>query len=216
MPPAAPAAGRIRVKICGITRPEDAREAAYLGADAIGLVFYEPSPRYVAPAGAQSIIQALPPFVTVVGLFFDASADQVHGVLREVPLDVLQFHADEPAEFCRAFGRPYIKAVRIRAGVDVRASAERYREAQALLLDHYQEGAAGGTGHPFDWALVPEGVRRPIVLAGGLTPDNVAGAIDVVRPYGVDVSSGVEVAKGVKDRAKMAAFIRSVNNAQTG
>lgn len=208
--------GRTRVKICGVTRPEDAREAAYLGADAIGLVFYEPSPRCVAIAGARAVVEALPPFVTVVGLFCDAPADQVRAVLREVPLDVLQFHGEEPADFCSGFERPYIKAVRIREGVDLHACAEGYHRAQALLLDHYQEGVAGGTGTAFDWARVPDDVGMPLVLAGGLTPDNVGTAIAAVRPYGVDVSSGVEVAKGVKDHGKMAAFIRSVNHVQTG
>jgi len=214
--PSYTATGRTRVKICGVTRVEDARDAAYLGADAIGLVFYAPSPRHVTTAQAQRIVAALPPFTTVVGLFFDAGADTVRQVLSEVPVDVLQFHGDEPPEFCAAFPRPWIKAVRIREGVDLHVSAARYTGAQALLLDHYVEGVAGGTGMSFDWSGIPRDLEIPIILAGGLTPDNVAEAISAVHPYGVDVSSGVEVTKGIKDRAKIAAFIRSVNDVRTG
>ncbi len=210
------ASGRTRVKICGVTRAEDARDAAYLGADAIGLVFYAPSPRHVTPAQARAIVAALPPFTTVVGLFFDAGADTVRQVLSEVPIDVLQFHGDERPEFCSAFPRPWIKAVRIRDGVDLHASAVRYAGAQALLLDHYVEGLAGGTGKSFDWSRVPQGLGIPVILAGGLTPDNVADAVNAVHPYGVDVSSGVETSKGIKDRAKIAAFIRSVNDVHAG
>lgn len=213
--PVAVTKGRIRVKICGITRPGDAREAAYLGADAIGLVFYAPSPRHVTLEQAQAVVSALPPFVTVVGLFFGAPPEEVRAVLDAVPLDVLQFHANESPEYCAAFARPYIKAVRIREGVDIHACAAQYGASQALLLDHYQEGVAGGTGKPFDWARVPRDVDKPVILAGGLTPDNVREAIRVVQPYGVDVSSGVEQAKGVKDHAKLASFIRSVNDVQT-
>jgi phosphoribosylanthranilate isomerase len=215
MPPSS-ATSRTRVKICGITRPEDAAAAAELGADAIGLVFYAPSPRHVTATGARAIIAALPPFVTVVGLFFDAADADVRAALDQVPLDVLQFHGDEAPEFCAAFWRPWIKAVRIRDSVDLHAAAARYAAAQALLLDHYVEGIAGGTGKAFDWSRVPVGLHKPVILAGGLTPENVAGAIAAVHPYGVDVSSGVEVTKGIKDRAKIAAFIRSVNNAHTG
>ncbi len=210
------ASGRTRVKICGVTRPEDARDAAYMGADAIGLVFYPPSPRHVTPAQARVIVAALPPFTTVVALFFDPGADAVRQVLSEVPIDVLQFHGDESPEFCAAFPRPWIKAVRIREGVDLHASAARYAGAQALLLDHYVEGIAGGTGKAFDWSHVPRGLSLPVILAGGLTPDNVADAVNAVRPYGVDVSSGVESGKGIKDRAKIAAFIRSVNDVHAG
>lgn len=210
------AARRTRVKICGITRTEDARDAAYLGADAIGLVFYAPSARHVTTAQARAIVAALPPFTTVVGLFFDAGADAVRQVLSEVPIDVLQFHGGESPEFCAAFPRPWIKAVRIRDGVDLYASAARYAGAQALLLDHYVEGIAGGTGTAFDWSRVPHGLGIPVILAGGLTPDNVADAVKAVHPYGVDVSSGVESSKGIKDHAKIAAFIRSVNDVHAG
>jgi len=205
---------RTRVKICGITRPEDGSEAARLGADAIGLVFYAPSPRAVTVAQAQAVCAALPPFVSVVGLFVDAPAAEVLEVLQAVPLDVLQFHGDEAPAYCAAFGRPYLKALRMRDGLDVAAEARRYAEAQGLLLDTYVAGAAGGTGQAFDWRRVPQGLEQPLILAGGLTPDNVAAAITIARPYGVDVSGGVEQAKGIKSAAKMAAFMRGVESVQ--
>lgn len=205
---------RTRVKICGITRPEDGIEAARLGADAIGLVFYAPSPRHVSVAQAQAVCAALPPFVSVVGLFVDAPATEVLAVLRAVPLDVLQFHGDESPACCATFGRPYLKALRMRDGLDVAAEALRYADAQGLLLDTYVPGEAGGTGQAFDWRRVPQGLDLPLILAGGLTPDNVAEAIAVARPYGVDVSGGVEQAKGIKSAAKMAAFMRGVESVQ--
>jgi len=205
---------RTRVKICGITRPEDGIEAARLGADAIGLVFYAPSPRHVTVAQAQAVCAALPPFVSVVGLFVDAPAAEVLEVLQAVPLDVLQFHGDEAPAYCAAFGRPYLKALRMRDGLDVAAEARRYADAQGLLLDTYVPGEAGGTGQSFDWQRVPQGLDQPIILAGGLTPDNVAEAITTARPYGVDVSGGVEQAKGIKSAAKMAAFMRGVESVQ--
>jgi phosphoribosylanthranilate isomerase len=205
---------RTRVKICGITRPEDGSEAARLGADAIGLVFYAPSPRAVTVAQAQAVCAALPPFVSVVGLFVDAPAAEVLEVLQAVPLDVLQFHGDEAPAYCAAFGRPYLKALRMRDGLDVAAEARRYAEAQGLLLDTYVAGTAGGTGEAFDWRRVPQGLEQPLILAGGLTPDNVAAAITIARPYGVDVSGGVEQAKGIKSAAKMAAFMRGVESVQ--
>jgi phosphoribosylanthranilate isomerase len=201
---------RTRVKICGLTRPEDAREAARLGADAIGLVFYPPSPRAVGVAAAQAVLRDLPPFVTVVGLFVDPSEDEVRGVLDQVPLDLLQFHGEEPPEVCACYGRPWIKAIRMREGVDLWRLRRRYAGARALLLDAYQPGVAGGTGIRFDWARIPPGLGGEIILAGGLTPETVAAAIRAVRPYAVDVSGGVESAKGVKDPAKMAAFLREV------
>lgn len=201
---------RTRVKICGLTLPEDAREAARLGADAIGLVFYPPSPRAVGVAVAQAVLRGLPPFVTVVGLFVDPREDEVRGVLDQVPLDLLQFHGEEPPEFCAAYGRPWIKAIRMRDGVDLWSLRRRYAGAQALLLDAHQPGVAGGTGMCFDWARIPPGLGGEIILAGGLTPETVAAAIRAVRPYAVDVSGGVESAKGVKDPAKMAAFLREV------
>lgn len=205
---------RIRAKICGITRPEDGQAAARLGADAIGLVFYGPSPRHVTLSQAQAVLGALPPFVTTVGLFVDAAVEEVQAVLQALPLDLLQFHGDEPPEFCARFGRPYLKAVRMRAGIDLVAEARRYGGAQGLLLDTFQPGVPGGTGTSFDWTRVPRNVGKPLILAGGLTPDNVAAAIRCVHPYGVDVSGGVEQAKGIKDTGKMAAFIREVESVQ--
>lgn len=199
-----------RVKICGITRVEDALAAAQMGADAIGLVFYEHSPRHVSIALAAQLAAALPPFVSVVGLFVNAETAFVHGVLARVPLDLLQFHGDETPEYCAQFGKPYLKAVRVKAGVDLLQCAYRYSEAQGLLLDAYVEGTHGGTGELFDWALIPHDLPLPVILSGGLHAGNVAAAIKQVRPYAVDVSSGVEAAKGIKDAAKIAAFINEV------
>lgn len=204
-----------RVKICGITRPEDALAAARLGAAAIGLVFYAPSPRAVSIAQAQAVLQVLPPFVTTVGLFVDAEAGWIEEVLAAVPLDLLQFHGDETPEQCARYHRPYLKAVRMRPAVDLAECARRYHNARALLLDTYQPGLPGGTGAAFDWSRVPAQLDKPIVLAGGLTPANVAAAITAVRPYAVDVSGGVESAKGIKDAAKMAAFIKEVTRVES-
>lgn len=205
---------RTRIKICGITRPEDAQAAVRLGADAIGLVFYSASPRAVTIEQAQAIVAALPPFVTTVGLFVDAPLEQVSTTLQGVPLGLLQFHGHETPDDCAAFGRPYIKAVRMRPEVDLAAEALRYSTAQGLLLDTYQPGTPGGTGTAFDWGRVPAGLAKPVILAGGLTPQNVATAVRSVRPYAVDVSGGVEQAKGIKDAEKIAAFIREVNSVQ--
>lgn len=202
----------IRIKICGITRVEDALAAAHGGADALGLVFYEKSPRHVSVQQAAELANIIPPFVTTVGLFVNPSADEVRNVLHHVPLDVLQFHGEEEPEFCEQFGRPYLKAVRVRQGVDLLQCAARYRSAQGLLLDAYIEGTHGGTGESFDWALIPHDLLLPVILSGGLHAGNVAEAIKQVRPYAVDVSSGVEAAKGIKDTAKVAAFINEVNN----
>lgn len=199
-----------RIKICGITRIEDGLTVAQAGADAIGLVFYPPSPRLVAAAQAAAIARALPPFVTTVGLFVNPAAEQVEAVLSEVRLDVLQFHGDEPPEFCAGFGVPYLKAIRVKAGVDLVQCAIRYKEAQGLLLDAYVEGTPGGTGQSFDWELIPAELPLPVILSGGLEPANVTDAIRRVRPWAVDVSSGVEAAKGIKDAAKIAAFIEGV------
>ena len=201
---------RTRVKICGITRPEDAVAAARLGADAIGLVFYPRSPRAVTPAQARAVLDVLPPFVTSVGLFVDEAPEQIEAVLREVPLDLLQFHGDESPEACARFGRPWIKALRMRAEIDLPCEAERYGEARALLLDAYHPSAPGGTGEVFDWGRIPHDLPLPIILAGGLGPDNVGRAIAEVSPYAVDVSSGVEAAKGIKDRDRMTALMREV------
>jgi len=201
-----------RTKICGITRVEDAQAAARSGADALGLVFYEKSPRHVSVRQAVELAKTIPPFVTVVGLFVNPSEDEVRELLRHVPLDVLQFHGEEPPEFCAQFGRPYLKAIRVRLGVDLLQCAARYAGAQGLLLDAYIEGTHGGTGESFDWALIPHDLPLPVVLSGGLHAGNVAQAVRVVRPYAVDVSSGVEAAKGIKDAAKIAAFINEVKN----
>lgn len=202
-----------RVKICGITRNEDALACARAGADAIGLVFYPPSPRYVSVAQAAAIACVLPPFVTTVGLFVNPAAAEVEAVLRDLRLDVLQFHGDEPEDFCASFGVPYLKAVRVKAGVDLVQYALRYRDAQGLLLDAYVEGTPGGTGQAFDWGLIPTELPLPVILSGGLEPGNVAEAIKRVRPWAVDVSSGVEAAKGLKDAAKIAAFMEGVRSA---
>jgi len=202
-----------RIKICGITRPEDGLVCAQAGVDAIGLVFYPPSPRHVMIAQAAVIARALPPFVTTVGLFVNPTVEQVETVLKEVRLDVLQFHGDEPPEFCAAFGVPYLKAIRVKAGVDLVQCAIRYRQAQGLLLDAYVEGTPGGTGKSFDWELIPDGLPLPVILSGGLEPANVGDAVRRVRPWAVDVSSGVEASKGIKDVAKIAAFIKGVCSA---
>lgn len=205
--------GRIRVKICGVTRPEDGAHAARCGADAIGLVFYPPSPRAVDLERARAVVAALPPFVTVVALFVDPAPAAVREVLAALPVGLLQFHGEEPPEACQVYGRPYLKAVPMREGVDLEAEARRYAGAAGLLLDSYRAGLKGGTGVTFDWSRVPAGLGKPVVLAGGLTPENVAEAVRRVRPYAVDVSGGVEAARGVKDPERVAAFIRGVNGA---
>ena len=203
---------RTRIKICGITRVEDARAAVESGADAIGLVFYAPSPRNVDLGQARAIVAAMPPFVTIVGLFVDPLRDQVEAVLRHCSLNLLQFRGDEAPDFCSGFGLPYIKAARVRAGVDLVQYLSPYVSAQGWLLDAYHEQLHGGTGGTFDWKLIPRDLARPIILSGGLTPSNVAAAVRQVRPWAVDVSSGVEASKGVKDAAKIAAFIAGVKN----
>lgn len=199
-----------RIKICGITRAEDMQAVAAGGADAFGLVFYAKSPRHVTLQQAQEVIRALPPFLTAVGLFVNPTDAEVREVLAQVPLDVLQFHGEEEPEFCAQFGRPYLKAIRVRPGVDLIQCAARYAGAQGLLLDAYVEGTHGGTGASFDWGLIPRGLPLPVILSGGLDAGNVAESIRQVRPYAVDVSSGVEAGKGIKDAAKVAAFIKEV------
>lgn len=200
----------VRSKICGITRIEDALAAAEAGADAIGLVFYPQSPRAVTIERARAIIAALPPFVTTVGLFVDASRCELGEILDAVPLDLLQFHGDESAADCEGHNRPYIKALRVKAGDDIAAQIDSYANASGILLDTFVAGVPGGTGQAFDWSLVPRGLNRPIILAGGLTSGNVRVAIDQVRPYAVDVSGGVEASKGIKDSEKIRAFMRAV------
>lgn len=202
----------VRSKICGITRIEDAQAAVEAGADAIGLVFYAKSPRAVTVQQARAIIAALPPFVTTVGLFVNASRCELGEILDAVPLDLLQFHGDESPDECDGYHRPYIKALRVKAGDDIAGSCAAYVKASGILLDTYVEGVPGGTGEAFDWSLVPQGLSKPIILAGGLTAQNVAGAIARVRPYAVDVSGGVEQGKGIKDQAKIRAFMQAVRS----
>jgi phosphoribosylanthranilate isomerase len=200
----------VRTKICGITRVEDALAAVALGADAIGMVFYAKSPRAVGVKQAVEIVSSLPPFVTTVGLFVDAAPDEVRSVISSSRLSLLQFHGSETAAYCEQFDMPYIKAVAVKPGLDLAAYAAQFGSARALLLDAYQEGLAGGTGQVFDWKLIPKNLGKPIILAGGLNADNVAQAIEQVQPYAVDVSGGVEREKGIKDAAKIAAFIKAV------
>lgn len=201
---------RTRIKICGITRPEDGLAAARLGADAIGLVFYPKSPRCVSPGQARAVVDGLPPFVTVVALFVDAGQAEIEAVLGAVRIDLLQFHGKESPEDCRRFGVPWIKALRMKPGMDPAGEAARYAGARALLLDAYQPGVPGGTGTSFDWCRVPRDLPLPVILAGGLDAGNVARAVEQTRPYAVDVSGGVEQKKGIKDRGKIAAFVREV------
>jgi len=204
--------GRTRVKICGLTRDSDLEAAVDIGADAIGLVFHAPSSRAVEIEQARRLLSLLPPFVTGVALFVDAQSDFVRAVLDRAPFDSLQFHGEEPPDYCGAFGRPWIKVIRMRPETNLQAQCERYTGARGLLLDTYDPATAGGTGRRFDWELVPEWLAPRIILAGGLTPDNVAEAVRRVGPYAVDVSGGVESAKGVKDRAKMEAFLQGVRD----
>ena len=203
----------IRVKICGITSIADARAAVESGADAIGLVFYEPSPRAVSIDQAQAIAASVGPFVTVVGLFVDADESYIRDVLGSVSLHVLQFHGNESREFCEQFQRPYMKAIRMRPELNVPQEIDTYLSASAILLDAYRPGVPGGTGETFDWQRVPQNSPLPIVLAGGLTPKNVAAAIQSTQVYGVDVSGGVESAPGQKDPRKVAQFISNARHA---
>ncbi len=203
---------RTRIKICGITRPGDARAAAEAGADAIGLVFYPPSPRYLSAERALEIRDALPPFVQTVALFVNPDAAQVAQVIGRVRPAMLQFHGEEAPQFCAQFGMPYVKACRVKQGVDLLEYLRPFSSAAAWLLDSHVE-EYGGVGERFDWSIVPRRLERPLILSGGLAPDNVAEAIRRLRPWGVDVSSGVESAKGIKDAAKIAAFIAEVRNA---
>lgn len=204
---------RTRVKVCGITREEDAVYAAQCGVDALGLVFYAPSKRAVDAVQAQRIVAAVPAFVTVTGLFVDAGEAEVERVLQLTRLDLLQFHGDESPEFCRRWDRRYMKAVRVRAADDVLRALESYHDAAALLLDTWVDGVPGGTGQVFDWSMIPSGVSGPLVLAGGLNSANVRRAVQTVRPWAVDVSGGVESAPGVKDPERIKAFLEEVRKA---
>jgi phosphoribosylanthranilate isomerase len=203
---------RTRVKICGITRVEDALSAVEHGADAIGFVFYEPSPRYVTIEQAAAISAALPPFVSVVALFVNPSQHEVNTVLTNLHVDLLQFHGDERESECAQYGLPYLKAIRVKSDVNLIQYAQTYMSAKALLLDAYSDNAIGGTGQVFDWRLIPNNLPKLVILAGGLSPANVKGAIQQVQPYAVDVSGGVELSKGIKDAEKIAAFMAAVND----
>jgi phosphoribosylanthranilate isomerase len=201
-----------RVKICGITRLVDLDAACTAGADALGFVFYAKSPRYLALDQAASLVRAVPAFVQTVGLFVDAEPAFVRAALEAVPLDLLQFHGEEAPGFCRQFGRPYLKAVRVREGIDLLEYERDYGDARALLLDAYVPGVPGGTGQRFDWQLIPPSLPLRLVLSGGLNPENVAEAIRTVHPWAVDVSSGVETAPGLKDAARVKAFVDAARN----
>jgi phosphoribosylanthranilate isomerase len=206
-------APRTRIKICGITRLADAVAAAEAGADAIGFVFHPPSPRFIEPGAAGEIIAALPPFVTTVGLFVDVEAAVVRSTLAAARLDLLQFQGDETPDYCRQFERPFLKAIRVRAEVDLLQCGRLFTHAAALLFDAYREGVPGGTGHRFDWDLVPGALPWRFILSGGLDPANVGEGIRKLRPWAVDVSSGVEAAKGIKDAALIQAFADAVRAA---
>ncbi|WP_151704668.1 phosphoribosylanthranilate isomerase [Nitrincola alkalilacustris] len=203
---------RTRIKICGITRLEDARAAMDAGADALGFVFYPPSPRYIAPEQAAEIIAALPPFVTMTGLFVDASAAEVQRTIDLTRIDLLQFHGNESPAFCDSFARAWIKALRVAPGMDLTAMVDQYAAARAVLLDTYVSGVPGGTGSVFDWSVIPEALRPGIILAGGLDADNVAAAIQQIRPWAVDVSGGVEARKGIKDIHEIKRFVNEVKS----
>lgn len=204
---------RTRIKICGITRLEDAQAAVAAGADALGFVFYPPSPRAIAVDDAAAIIRQLPPLVTTVGLFVNESAEVIRQTLQQTQLDLLQFHGDETPEFCDSFHRPWVKALRMKPGLDLPSELARFDKARAVLLDAYRPGVPGGTGEAFDWDRIPAEVAGKIILAGGLTPANVRSAVTSVAPYAVDVSGGVEAAKGLKDSQKIDLFIEEVARA---
>lgn len=205
---------RVHVKVCGITRVEDALAAVRYGADAIGFVFWSQSPRSVAPAQAREIASRLPPFVSTVGVYVDPSSDWVEETSDSVGLSLLQFHGEESPDFCSQFRLPYIKALRVRKGMDLLQYSKLYQSARGLLLDTYTAGMPGGTGQVFDWDLIPKDFPLPLVLSGGLNPDNVVPAIKQVQPWAVDVSSGVEIAKGIKDVNKISAFMQGVKNCE--
>lgn len=202
----------MRIKICGLTREEDVDAAVAAGADAIGFVFYPPSPRYVAPQRASELAKRIPPFVDVVGLFVNETPEVVRTTCDALPINVLQFHGDEDAAYCRQFSRPYLRAARVRPGLDLLEFARSFPDARGLLLDAFVDGYGGG-GHVFDWTLIPTDLPGFLVLSGGLTVTNVADAIERVHPIAVDVSSGVEMSKGIKDHSKIAAFVAAVRKA---
>lgn len=201
---------RTRVKMCGITRREDALAAVHAGADALGFVFYAPSPRAVDAKQVQAIVAGLPPFLSKVGLFVNAAAEEVRQVIAATGLDCLQFHGDESADYCAQFNLPYYKAIRVKPGLNLIQCELDFASANALLLDTYSEKAVGGTGQAFDWSLIPEGLRKPVILAGGLNAENVFQAMQQVQPYALDVSGGIEAQKGIKSPQKIAAFMQQV------
>jgi len=201
---------RTRVKVCGITDPDDARAAVAAGADALGFIFHRPSARYIAPQRAAEIIAGLPAFIDAVGVVVDLEPDELDNIARISGIGYFQFHGSEDPRACEAAGLPYLKALRVGPGTDVLAAARAYRGARGLLLDAFDEKIMGGTGRTFDWSRIPDGLPAPVILAGGLTVDNIAGAMRAVRPYGVDVSSGVERSPGIKDHEKINSFLRSV------
>lgn len=198
------------IKVCGITRVVDALNAIELGVDALGLVFYAPSPRAISVAVAREIVCAAGPFVTTVGLFVNADKNSIEGILQQVPLHVLQFHGDETPAFCKQFHRPWIKALRMKPGVDIQKTVHEYADADAVLFDSYKEGVPGGTGEKFSWGEIPQNISMPVIVAGGLNVTNVAAAINAINPYAVDVSSGIEGEPGKKDLKKMKAFVDAV------
>ncbi len=203
---------RTRVKICGITRIEDGLAAARAGADAIGLVFYPNSPRFIETEMAARIARAMPPFMSKVALFVNAPADEISAVLRQVPIDIIQFHGNECPDYCADQGRPYIKAIRMKEDTDLVAERERYSAACGLLVDSYVPGVPGGTGETFNWSQIPRDIAGEIILAGGLNPHNVYKAVTSVRPWAVDVSGGVEISGGIKDAAAIEEFVRGVQH----
>jgi phosphoribosylanthranilate isomerase len=201
-----------RIKICGICTVADANNACKAGADAIGMVFYDKSPRHVSLETAKDIVSSLPPFISAVGLFVNSSQQEVRQVLNSVQLDLLQFHGAEDEVFCNSFDRPYIKAVRVKDDTDLAGICNQYKSARGVLLDSYKKGTAGGTGEAFDWGLIPMNLSLPVILAGGLNPGNVAAAVSAVQPWAVDVSSGVEESPGKKDQQKIVQFIQAVES----
>jgi len=200
----------VRVKVCGITRSEDAIAAVQCGVDAIGFVFWPHSARYIDPESARRIAEVIPPFICTVGVYVDPDAAWVEETARAAKLNLLQFHGDESPEFCNQFSQPYIKAIRVKPDTDLLQYAQRYGAAKGLLLDTYAANMPGGTGHAFDWQLIPQQLSLPLILSGGLNPDNVARAIKQTQPWAVDVSSGVEASKGIKDEKKIIAFMQGV------
>ena len=204
-------ANKVKIKVCGFTQAQNAQDASLLGIDAIGLVFYEKSPRYVDVERALEIVQALPPFVNRVGLFVNADSHFIDEVLCEVPLDTLQFHGDENPQACAQYAMPFIKALRVNEQTNIVQLAQDYQQASGLLLDAYNPNVYGGTGEQFDWSLANVDIDLPIILAGGLNPDTAAQAVEQVNPYALDVSSGVESAKGIKNLEKIQQFIQQAN-----